>query len=384
VPAFTPDAAREFSDTFVDERVAAAERFAAAEMPTTAEEIWRYSRVDELDLDRYHPAPTTTTISGADGLLTDKYDVVSATLGVAPDVFAELNTAFMTPTALRIPDGQVVAGPIVVEHTVTDAGSAVFPRLVIDVGSDAEVTVIERFTSPDGVPVFLVPSVQIHTGQAARVKYLAINELGDRAWQIGHQQAIARRDSSLLLATVALGGEYARVRTEARAAGQGASTRQIALYFAGDEQMHDFRTIQDHDAPHATSDLLFKGAVQDKARSVYTGLIKVRHHAKGTNAFQTNRTLTLSEGSWAESVPNLDIETNDVRCSHASTVGPIDEEQRFYLESRGIPDDVAERLIVLGFFDEVLDQLPATESTADLRRRVADKLTIAANAGAGR
>ena len=100
--------------------------------------------------------------------------------------------------------------------------------------------------------------------------------------------------------------------------------------------MHDFRTIQDHDAPHTTSDLLFKGAVQDHAASVYTGLIKIRKHANGTVAFQTNRNLTLSEGAWAESVPNLDIGTNDVKCSHASTVGPIDEEQRFYLESRGI------------------------------------------------
>ena len=103
--------------------------------------------------------------------------------------------------------------------------------------------------------------------------------------------------------------------------------------------MHDFRTLQDHVAPKTNSDLLFKGAVQDHAKSVYTGLIRIREDAKGSVAFQTNRNLTLSEGAWAESVPNLDIETNDVKCSHASTVGPIDDEQRFYLESRGIPPD---------------------------------------------
>ena len=145
---------------------------------------------------------------------------------------------------------------------------------------------------------------------------------------------------------------------------------------AGDSQMHDFRTIQDHDAPHTTSDLLFKGAVQDVARSVYTGLIKIREHARGTVAFQTNRNLTLSEGAWAESVPNLDIRTNDVKCSHASTVGPIDEDQRFYLESRGIRPEVAERLVVLGFFDEVLGQLPAAQAIPGLRDRVAAKLSI--------
>jgi Fe-S cluster assembly protein SufD len=166
------------------------------------------------------------------------------------------------------------------------------------------------------------------------------------------------------------------VRTEARISGAGGSTRQVALYFAGGDQMHDFRTIQDHDAPHTTSDLLFKGAVQDRSRSVYTGLIKIRKHARGTSAFQTNRNLTLSEGAWAESVPNLEIETNDVKCSHASAVGPIDPEQRFYLESRGIPTQIAERLIVLGFFDEVLDQLPVPALAGELRGRVAAKLDL--------
>ena len=123
--------------------------------------------------------------------------------------------------------------------------------------------------------------------------------------------------------------------------------------------MHDFRTLQDHAAPATTTDLLFKGAVQDRGRSVYSGLIRVRPGARGTNAFQTNRNLVLSEGARADSVPNLEIDENDVGCSHASAVGPVDEEQRFYLESRGVPPEVADRLIVLGFFGEVLDRLPS-------------------------
>jgi Fe-S cluster assembly protein SufD len=145
--------------------------------------------------------------------------------------------------------------------------------------------------------------------------------------------------------------------------------------------MHDFRTTQDHDAPNTNSDLLFKGAVQDHAASVYTGLIKIREHANGTVAFQTNRNLTLSDGAWAESVPNLDIRTNDVKCSHASTVGPIDEDQRFYLESRGVQPEIAERLVVLGFFDEVLSQLPAHDLAVELRARVAAKLSIGVTDG---
>jgi Fe-S cluster assembly protein SufD len=277
---------------------------------------------------------------------------------------------------LRVPKGHVASEPVVITHRVSGTGAALFPRLVIDAGADSEVTVVERFVSDTESDALVVPVLQVRAGQAARVKYLAVNELGERVWQIGHQQAVGERDSSLLLATVALGGDYARVRTEVRLTGMGASARQVALYFAGGNQMHDFRTIQDHDAPRTHSDLLFKGAVQDHSRSVYTGLIKIREHARGTEAFQTNRNLTLSEGAWAESVPNLEIETNEVKCSHASTVGPIDEDQRFYLESRGIEPSVAERLVVLGFFDEVLSQLPAGDLATELRQRVAAKLNI--------
>jgi Fe-S cluster assembly protein SufD len=206
------------------------------------------------------------------------------------------------------------------------------------------------------------------------VRYLGVNELGPRVWMIGNQVAEGGKDSSTLLSSVSLGGDYARVRTESRLVGTGAEARQIAVYFGEGSQMHDFRTLQEHVAPKTTSDLLFKGAVEDQSRSVYTGLIHIGKHAKGSAAFQTNRNIKLSEGAWAESVPNLDIENNDVRCSHASAVGPIDEEQRFYLESRGVPTAVAERLIVLGFFSEVIERLPVPAVAAELRERVAAKL----------
>ncbi|MCA1656806.1 MAG: SufD family Fe-S cluster assembly protein, partial [Actinobacteria bacterium] len=147
-----------------------------------------------------------------------------------------------------------------------------------------------------------------------------------------------------------------------------------AAYFADGDRMHDFRTLQDHVAPSSTSDLLFKGAVQDQGRSVYSGLIRVRKKARGTNAFQTNRNLVLSEGAGAESVPNLEIETDDVRCSHASAVGPIEDGHRYYLESRGLPPEVVERLIVLGFLGEVLDQIPIPSFVAGLRAAIADRL----------
>jgi Fe-S cluster assembly protein SufD len=353
-------------------------------MPTPDEEIWRYSRIDQLDLERFRPATTTTTVDGSSVSEIVASDVEPELFaGETPDVFAELNRAFMSPTVLRIPRGRAVDGPVFVTHEISGDGVAVFPRLVVDAGDDSEVTIVERFVAAPGADddrALVVPVLQIRAAQAARVTYLALNEAGGGTWQIGNQQAVGERDSSTTLATVTLGGDYVRARTEARLSGQGGSTKQVALYFAGGAQMHDFRTIQDHDAPHTNSDLLFKGAVQDRAASVYTGLIKIREHADGTAAYQTNRNLTLSEGAWAESVPNLDIRTNDVKCSHASTVGPIDEEQRFYLESRGIRPEIAERLVVLGFFDEVIEQLPTGAATDDLRRRVATKLDLGAPA----
>ena len=379
--AFTPDAARALGSAWQDLRLASAERFAAASLPSPDEEIWRYSRVDKLDLDRFAPGLADTTVEAPDGVVVERQPELFAS--ETPDVFAELNRAFMTPTVVSIAAGRMVGDPIVVTHRIAGDGAAVFPRLVIDAGADSEVTVIERFVAGTGAVdhhALVVPVLQVRAAQAARVTYLALNEAGPNTWQIGNQQSVGERDSSTTLATVTLGGDYVRARTEARLVGAGGSTKQVALYFAGGNQMHDFRTIQDHDAPNTNSDLLFKGAVQDRAASVYTGLIKIRKHAQGTVAYQTNRNLTLSDGAWAESVPNLDIETNEVKCSHASTVGPIDEEQRFYLESRGIRPEVAERLVVLGFFDEVLAQLPERDVADDLRRRVAAKLDLAGSA----
>jgi Fe-S cluster assembly protein SufD len=146
------------------------------------------------------------------------------------------------------------------------------------------------------------------------------------------------------------------------------------VYFGDGSQMLDFRTLQDHAAPHTRSDLLFKGAVEDQARSVYSGLVHLRPPAQKSQAYQTNRNLVLTEGAGAESIPNLEIEANDVRCSHASTVGPIDDDQRYYLESRGVQPDDAERLIVLGFFDDVFDRLPVRSLVAPLRRSVVEKI----------
>jgi Fe-S cluster assembly protein SufD len=199
--------------------------------------------------------------------------------------------------------------------------------------------------------------------------------LGAGAWALGNQVSRVGRDATLRSMTVALGGEYARVRTDSALEGPGGDSELVAAYLGGGHQMHDLRTVQLHAAPRTRSNLLFKGAVANNAHSVYSGLIRVEKGAKGTNAMQTNRNLVLSEGAQADSVPNLEIEDNDVRCSHASAVGPIDESQLFYLESRGVPTASAELLIALGFLDDVLVRFPARGMRAGLRQAVAAKLS---------
>jgi Fe-S cluster assembly protein SufD len=215
---------------------------------------------------------------------------------------------------------------------------------------------------------------ELAVGRAARLSYVGVQDLGLASWQIATQVSRVDSEATFTSVTAGFGGDYARLRTDCCLAGRGATGRLQAVYFGEADQTLDFRTFQDHAAPDTTSELLFKGAVSGRSRSVYTGTIRVRKEARGTNALQTNRNIKLSDGAWAESVPNLEIENNDVRCSHASAVGPVDEDQLFYLESRGIPTPVAERLVVTGFFDEVLTALPVPGPEAGLRKIIAGKL----------
>lgn len=402
-------------------RLAALRRFDAADLPTDSAEEWRYSRVEDLELDRYRPAgsapespvavpaavaaligeasaPVIVTVDGwitetptlppgveLSDLSTAEADVVG-TLSGEPDPFVALNAALApSPLRIRVAARTVVDTPIAIVHVHTGGGTATFPRTVVDIGSQAEVTVLEVMAAADGATgaVLTVPVTELEVAEAANLRYVHVQLLGTDAWQIGLQASRVGRDATLTSTAVALGGRYARLRTDSALTGQGGTTRLLAAYFGAGDQMHDFRTVQDHRAPRASSDLVYKGAVANRSRSVYTGLIRVEKGAAGTNALQTNRNLVLHEGAHAESVPNLEIEDNDVRCSHASAVGPIAADQRFYLESRGVPTDVAERLIALGFLDEILVGLPVAGTGAWLRNAVAAKLNAAEEVEAG-
>ena len=167
------------------------------------------------------------------------------------------------------------------------------------------------------------------------------------------------------------------MRADVSVEGRDARSEILSAYLGDGSQVHDIRTLQDHAAPRTTSELLCQGAVADRSRSVYSGLIRVHRGAVRSDARQTNHNLVLDEGAHADSVPNLDILENDVKCSHASTVGPIDEDQRYYIESRGVAPEVAEGLIVRGFFDAIIDRGPVPEVTPLLQREVHQRLDAA-------
>ena len=291
------------------------------------------------------------------------------------DAFTRMARDCAVPVVLDIDAGVVASAPVRITHRVAEAASLIAGRLVIRVGENAQLTVIEHVSSTD-IDALYLPMVELDLAQGASLRYVTVQELGPQVWQVGMTSSRTARDATLRSMAVALGGHYARLRTDASMIGSGAFNELLAVYFGEGEQIHDIRTIQRHAAPRTTSELLFKGAVEDKATSVYTGLIRIEENGKGSVANQANRNLVLSPDATAESVPNLEIENNDVRCSHASAIGPIDDEQLYYLESRGVPPDVAERLIVLGFFDDLLQRIPdatLVESLGDSVRAKFDR-----------
>jgi Fe-S cluster assembly protein SufD len=382
-------------------------------LPTEELEVWRYSPIDDLQLDRYtpiadagdgdpaidHPLVPTQRAAlvvvrddrivhlevGAAGVTITPLNALveqPAELGTAisePDAFTLRNDAFSDAgVVVDIERNAVVDLPIVVVHDVTIEGALAYPRLLVRAGSSANVTVLDVALSAD-VDALILPIVELHAAANATLRYESVQALGPRVWQVGTTGARVERDGHLTTAAVALGGAYARARLDSKVLGPGAEAELLAAYFGSGTQIHDFRTMQDHHAPKTTSDLLFKGVLTDTSRSVYSGLIRIRPGASGSAAFQTNRNLVLGEGAHADSVPNLEIEENDVKCSHASAVGPVDPDQRFYLEARGVPSHVAERLIVLGFFDDIIERTPVVELRDALRAAVALKFAAAAS-----
>jgi Fe-S cluster assembly protein SufD len=401
-----------------ERRLAAAERLVGADLPTPEQEEWRYSRIGELDPARWSllPASSAPTAAGphpgsnglsplaaaverpagivrirngqvvqidvhADGLqiarlgeLDDGDELLGRAMPTPVDVFAEANLAFAAePVVVRTVAGASVEGPVLVEQSIDADGAAVLSRLVVVAEPDSRLTVVDVHTSAP-VVALSIPVTESLVHEGAHLRLFTVQDLAPTVWQIGNQAADIGADAHMLVALAAMGGDYARHRIDTAMTGRGGQGDIVAIYHGRGDQTLDFRTFQDHLAPDTRSELLFKGAVDDRSRSIYSGLIHIAKDAPRVTAFQTNRNIKLSADAWAESVPNLEIENNDVSCSHASAVGPVDDDQSFYLQSRGVPTEIAERLVVLGAYGEVLVQLPDAGVARELGRLLAVRL----------
>ena len=290
--------------------------------------------------------------------------------------FAALNAAlWQAGVFIFVPRGVRIDAPIRVARYITEGGIAVFPRTLIVADEGSHVGFVEEFGSPNfTVPSLSCGGVEVIAANNANVQYVALQQWGDNVRHIATQRTIAGRDANLDSLVVNLGASVARVDMAASLEGPGARSDMLGLYFAQGHQHFDHNTRQDHTVPHATSDLLYKGALYDKTRAVFRGIIKVFPKAQRTDAYQTNRNLILSDKAEATSLPNLEIEADDVRCSHAATVGHLDKEELFYIMTRGVSRREAERLVVFGFFGEVLDRLPMPHVVQELRAAIAERI----------
>ncbi len=382
--------------SFLDQRPDAAARRAAwsafetVGLPQTTDEVWRYAPLRELDLDDYRVAyeptvkpdsPFASMLCERAGLVVRVVDGFCVSTGVPvegveveiaesmtslsgsslesryeSDTFAMLNGALApATTVIRIAPGVTVDRPIVVLN-LSNATSS-FPRTHIVLGRGSSATVVEYFEG--GVNALVVPLSEYEVGDNAALQLITYQRLAPSAWHVARTTGFVRRDARLRQAVISFGGHYNRSRNDAELRGAGGENELRTTFLGSGDQVHDFRTHQFHVAGRTRSVLLSKGAVADESRSVYTGLIEIEKGAKRTDARQTNHNLLLSSAAHADSVPNLDIRENDVVCAHASSVGPLNELQRWYLESRGVTREDAERLMIQGFFYEMLTTLPS-------------------------
>ena len=311
---------------------------------------------------REHPELVRRHLGGAVGPEAGKFQALNGALWTA-GVF------------LYVPRGVKLERPVRVGRWIDKAGRAVFPRTLIVAGEGSQVAYIDDFGSPDfEEPALSIGAVEVFAGQGAQVQYVGLQRWGRGVRHVSQQRTIAQRDANLDSLVVNLGASVARIDMAASLQGPGARSDMLGLYFAHDDQHFDHNTRQDHVSGYATSDLLYKGALYDSTRAVFRGIIKVFPGAQRTDAYQTNRNLLLSGKARADSLPNLEIEADDVRCSHGATVGQLDAEEMFYLRSRGMSKEDAERLVVFGFFGEVLERLPLPEVVEELREAITQKI----------
>jgi Fe-S cluster assembly protein SufD len=297
----------------------------------------------------------------------------SAILGSAK--FAALHQALVSSgTFLYVPRGVEIELPIEIFHWLDGENASVFPHLLLVTDELAKVTVIEHFRSVnEHVPGFACGVNDLVAGPGAKVTYMCAQKWGDNVIALQMNSTVVDHDASAMSLNLHVGSRYSRFESLSRLIGEGGRSDLLAVAVAQHQQEFDARTLQDHASPRTASDLLYKNALDDRARTIFGGLIRVEPHAHFTDAYQKVRNLLLSDDAEANSMPGLEILADNVRCSHGATSGQIDEDELFYLRTRGISVSVAQRLIVTGFLDEVIQRLNHPAIGDHLHRLIEDK-----------
>lgn len=295
---------------------------------------------------------------------------------------AAAHATFATDGVLiEVAENQVIDGPVVIDVQAVTPGAASFPHIVVRLASNSEANVLVVYRSAEGAELLMIPEVDLRVGDGARLKYLAVQGLDHAATIVVHQRIHLGRDASSKAGEVGLGGKLGRLDLGVDLEGDGSSSEVLGIYFGEGDQTLDYRMVVNHKGRRTSSDVFLKGAVEDDSQSVFTGLLRIEKDAARTSTFETNRNLVLSENAKAQSVPNLEILCDDVVCGHASSVGPLEEDYLYYLQSRGLSRERAERLLIRGFFQEIIDRLPIDGVGDPVSEEVFSRFIAAQEAG---
>jgi len=380
----------------VGPRAEAHARYQALPLPTTKDEHWRFTDLAGFDPDAWAangaaeiatpPSLLELDVAGIayvgesgieieripDGIrfepLPEDHEFLYSLVGW-DEKFAAHNAAMWKHGLLvHVPRGVVVEKPLYVRIANGVEGGSLYWRLLVVAEPESRFAVVEEYASSSTqLTSYSNAAVEIVVQDGAKVEYVSVQNFSRGTWHFASHHARVERDAELDWVAGGFGSAKGKVRIQNDLAGPGATSRVTGAYFADGKQHLDYDTFQEHIAPNTTSDFAFKGALRDEARAVWRGMIRVEEGAQKTNAYQENRNLLLSKTAHADSIPGLEILANDVRCTHGATLGQVDREQLFYLMSRGLPHAEAERLIVRGFFQDVLDRVelePVREALA--------------------
>jgi Fe-S cluster assembly protein SufD len=378
----------------LDRRLAALRAFNTMEMPDPREEEWRRTDISGFDLDAAlaatgggsvnyeiasRPANERFYFGDLAGALATHEDVIrehlhSLVLSAEWKLAALEAALFEQAALLYVPRGVEIEVPL--RLRIEGGGGPLFPHLLVIAEENSGVTLVQEGTSADGGAQALVSgAVEIVCKADARVRFVDRQRWGHNVYAFSTIRACLERGAQLSASLVGLGGRVSKTRLDVQLVGEGASAELLGISYGGGRRHFDYQTLQDHQAPHTVSDLTFKSALDDESSNVWYGTVRIHKGASQSEASQTSRNLLLSDHAKAAPIPVLEIEAYDVlRCSHGAAAGPVDPEQLFYLESRGIPPAEAERLLVEAFFQEVIDRMPAEGVRDELSQEIAARI----------